>query len=206
MHRALAAMLVLFVCFVSPGQAKEQEVLVSKVINGDTIVLENGDVVHYLGLEAPALNGKKKGAEFYAKEALRQNKSLVLSKKVRLEFDVEKKDTQGRILAYVYVKNLFVNGELVRLGFARAAVTPPNLKYKDLLLKYQKEASKKYAGLWQEGKVGTESSYIGNKRSRVFHKPVCPLVARIPEKSKITFRNREDPIGIGYVPCTKCRP
>jgi micrococcal nuclease len=199
-------MLVLFVLFVSTSQAKEQEVLVSKVINGDTIVLENGDVVHYLSVAAPALSSKKQSAEFFAREALRRNKSLVLSKKVRLEFDVEKKDPQGRLLAYVYVKNLFVNGELVRLGFARAAVTPPNLKHKDLLLKYQKEASEKYAGLWQEDKKATEPYYVGNKRSYIFHKPTCPLVAKIPEKNRIIFKKRTDPIDIGYVPCSKCKP
>jgi micrococcal nuclease len=179
---------------------------VSKVINGDTIVLENGDVVHYLSVAAPALSSKKQSAEFFAREALRRNKSLVLSKKVRLEFDVEKKDPQGRLLAYVYVKNLFVNGELVRLGFARAAVTPPNLKHKDLLLKYQKEASEKYAGLWQEDKKATEPYYVGNKRSYIFHKPTCPLVAKIPEKNRIIFKKRTDPIDIGYVPCSKCKP
>jgi micrococcal nuclease len=130
----------------------------------------------------------------------------VLLKKVRLEFDVEKKDQEGRILAYVFVKDLFVNGELVRLGFARAAVSPPNLKYKDLFLRYEKGASEKYAGLWQEGKEESEPYYVGNKRSYVFHKPSCPLVNKIPEKNKIIFRNRVDPIRIGYVPCKICKP
>jgi len=181
-------------------------VLVTKVLDGDTIVLENGDIVRYLGVSAPQLRSKEGSGEFFAREAFRQNKSLVQLKKVRLEFDVEKKDSEGRLLAYVYVKNLFVNGELVRLGFARAAATPPNLKHKDLLLKYEKEASEKYAGLWQEGKKESEPYYVGNKRSYVFHRPNCPLVAKIPEKSRIIFRSRADPIQIGYVPCKRCKP
>jgi micrococcal nuclease len=130
----------------------------------------------------------------------------VLLKKVRLEFDAEKKDSEGRILAYVYVKNLFVNGELVRLGCARAVAHPPNVKYKDLLLRCEREASAKYAGLWQERKQESEPYYVGNKRSYVFHKPSCPLSDKIPEKSKIIFRTRVDPISIGYVPCKKCKP
>jgi endonuclease YncB( thermonuclease family) len=206
MYRLLAIVLVLFAFSLSPCQAKEQEVVVKEVIDGDTIVLENGDIVHYLGVKAPQLRSKEGGGEFYAREAFRQNKSLVQWKKVRLEFDVEKKDHEGRLLAYVYVKNLFVNAELVRLGFARANVTPPNLKHKDLLLRYEKEASEKYAGLWQEGKEGSEPYYVGNKRTYVFHKPNCPLVAKIPEKSRIIFRSRTDPIKIGYVPCKKCKP
>ena len=95
----------------------------TKVIDGDTVMLENGDIVRYLGIDAPPLKKSEGGPEFYAREAVRQNKSMVLLKKVRLEFDVEKKDHEGRLLAYVYVKNVFVNGELVRLGCARVVVT-----------------------------------------------------------------------------------
>ena len=38
--------------------------------------------------------------------------------KVRLEFDAERRDVYGRLLAYVYVGDLFVNAELVREGYA----------------------------------------------------------------------------------------
>ena len=196
----------------SPGvipvssQSKEREYLVTKVIDGDRILLENGSIVHYLGVAAPHLHKGKLEAEFFAREAVRENKSLVLMKKVRLEFDVEKKDSEGSLLAYVFVKSLFVNGELIRLGYARAAVNPPNVRYRDLFLRYEKDASKKYLGLWQEDKAATESYYVGNKRSYVFHRPSCPLVKKIPEKNKIIFRTRTDPIEIGYVPCTVCKP
>jgi len=202
---AIAA-LILLILPLRLSQAKEPEYLVSKVLDGDTIVLENGNIIRYIGVDAPQLKGKEGGGDFFAREALRRNKSLVLLKKVRLEFDVQKKDEEGRTLAYVFIKDVFVNGELIRLGFAHAAVSPPNVRYKDLFLKYEREAKEKYAGLWQEGKEESEPYYVGNKRSYVFHKPSCPLVAKIPEKSKIIFRSRVDPIRIGYVPCKKCRP
>jgi len=203
---AVIAALILFILPLRLTLAKEQEYLVSKVIDGDTILLENGSVVHYLGANAPQLKGKEGGGEFFAREALRENKSLVLLKKVHLEFDAQKKDEEGRLLAYVFVKDLFVNAELIRLGYARAAVSPPNVRYKDLFLKYEGEAKQKYAGLWQEGKEESEPYYVGNKRTYVFHKPSCPLVAKIPEKNRIIFRSRADPIRIGYVPCKKCKP
>jgi micrococcal nuclease len=206
MYRLLAIAFALFVFSLSPCQAKEQEALVTKVLDGDTVVLESGETVHYLGVDAPRLRGKEGGAEFFAREAFRQNKSLVLLKKVRLEFDVQKKDGEGRLLAYVHVKNVFVNGELIRLGYARSAVTPPNVRYKDLFQRYEKEASERCAGLWQEAKQASESYYLGNKRSYVFHRPSCPLVGKIPEKNRIIFRSRTDPIQIGYVPCKKCKP
>jgi micrococcal nuclease len=207
MKRLLVAIVLASLFFaVFPAQAKENEFLVTKVIDGGTVMLENGDIVRYLGIDAPSMKKSGGGPEFYAREAVRQNKSMVLLKKVRLEFDVEKKDSEGKLLAYVYVKKLFVNGELVRLGCARAVARPPNVKYQDLLLRSEKDASAKYVGLWQEKKQESGSYYVGNKRTYAFHKPSCPLCNKIPEKSKIIFRTRADPISIGYVPCKKCKP
>ena len=176
-----------------PCQAKEQEYLVTKVIDGNTILLENGSVVRYLGVSAPHLHRIKVEGDFFARETVRENKSLVLLKKVRLEFDVEKKDSEGRLLAYVSVEGLFVNGELIRPGYARAAVSPPNVRYRNLLLRCEKDASKKYLGLWQESKAATEQYYVGNKRSYIFHRPSCTLVSKSPARNKIVFRTRTDP-------------
>jgi micrococcal nuclease len=203
-NAALSVFLLLLAMFCSPCLAKEYTV--SKVIDGDSIVLETGEQVRYIGLDAPEMGKQSGGPQFYAKEATAFNKQLVLLKKVRLEFDAERHDAYGRILAYVFVKNLFVNGELVKRGYARAMIKPPNVKYKDLLIKYQNEAMSKEIGLWQEKKTDTASSYVGNKRTYVFHRPDCPYAGKIPEKNKIIFRNRLDAIKIGYTPCKRCKP
>jgi micrococcal nuclease len=195
------------VCFLFVGIFSDaKEYIVRKVIDGDTVQLESGETVRYLGIDAPELYLKEGGGEFYAKEAARQNKKLVFLKKVRLEFDVEKKDAQGRLLAYVFVKNVFINGELVKLGCAKAVVKPPNTKHKDLLLGYQQKAMEEEKGLWQEKKKDTESYYVGNKRTYSLHRPSCKSVGKIPEKNKIVFRNRMDAIKIGYVPDKQCKP
>lgn len=202
----LISLLVPFIVFPGLVFAKGNEYVVSRVIDGDSVVLDNGETVRYVGVDAPEMGKKKGGPEFFAREATRYNKKLVLLKKVRLEFDEEKRDTYGRLLAYVFVKNVFVNGELVRLGYARAMIKPPNTRYRDILLQYQKEAMAKDAGLWQEKKQDTERSYIGNKRTYVFHRPSCPFSAKMPAKNRIVFTNRMDPIKIGYTPCKRCRP
>jgi micrococcal nuclease len=196
-----AAFLVLLVS--TTVQAKDY--IVKKVIDGDTVLMESGETVKYIGVDAPYLY-KKEGAEFYAKEAARFNKKLVLLKKVRLEFDTEKKDSKGRILAYVFVKNVFVNNELVKLGYAKAAIKPPNTKYQAMLLSAQQKAMAEERGLWQERKKDSEAHYVGNKRTYTLHRPSCPLVSKIPEKSRITFRSRADAIKIGYSLCKKCKP
>jgi micrococcal nuclease len=193
--------LLFFSCLV---EAKEY--IVTKIIDGDTIQLENGEVVRYIGVDAPELRTKEGVSEFYAKEAARYNKKLVFLKKVRLEYDVEKKDPNGRTLAYVFVKNIFVNAELIKLGYARAIIKPPNVRYKDLFLSLQEKAMKEERGLWQEKKPDTESFYIGNKRTYVFHRPSCKYAEKISEKNRIIFRSRFDAIRIGYSPCRQCRP
>jgi micrococcal nuclease len=199
---AICLICLLFACGVSYGK----EYVVNKVIDGETFQLDTGEMVRYIGVEAPALNSKEGGSEFFAREAAKYNKRLVLLKKVRLEYDAEKKDARGRLLAYVFVKNVFINGELVRLGYARAAVKPPNTKYKELLLNYQHKAMEEEKGLWQEKKGDSEKYYIGNKRTYVFHRPSCKSVAKISEKNRIVFRNRLDAIKIGYVPDKLCKP
>lgn len=202
--RLLIPLLVLILAL--PSIVFSRDYVVNKVIDGDTVVLDNGETVRYLGIDAPEMGKNKGGPEFFAREATRYNKRLVLLKKVRLEFDEEKKDAYGRLLAYVYVKNVFVNAELVKLGYARAMVKPPNTRYKNMLIQYQNEAVTRDAGLWQEKKQDTEKSYIGNKRSYVFHRPSCPSAAKMPSKNKIIFTNRMDPIKIGYTPCRRCKP
>ncbi|HAR95342.1 MAG TPA: hypothetical protein DCR97_05190 [Deltaproteobacteria bacterium] len=205
MNRKLFGLFLVFLIAL-PSLAYSKDYVVRRVIDGDTVVLESGETVRYIGVDAPEMAKKKGGAEFFAREATRFNKRLVLLKKVRLEFDQEKKDAYGRLLAYVYVKGVFVNGELVRQGYARAMIKPPNTRYKDMLISYQREAMEKDAGLWQEKKKDTERSYVGNKRAYTFHRPSCPSAAKIPPKNRIMFTTRTDPIKIGYTPCRRCKP
>ncbi len=206
MRRPVFSFFLLLLLAVCSTPCFAKEYTVTKVIDGDSVVLDSGEQVRYIGIDAPELGKQAGGPQFYAKEATAANKQMVLLKKVRLEFDEEKRDSYGRLLAYVFVKNVFVNAELVRRGYAKALIKPPNVKYKDLFVKYQNEAMAKEIGLWQEKKSDTASHYIGNKRSYVFHKPDCPYAAKVPEKNKIIFRDRLDAIKIGYAPCKRCKP
>ncbi|MCX5816073.1 MAG: thermonuclease family protein [Proteobacteria bacterium] len=209
MRKAAPVFILLIVSltlFVLSYNVCAKDYVVKKVIDGDTIQLDTGETVRYLGIDAPEVFTKESGAEFYAREATRYNKKLVFMKKIKLEFDVEKKDQYGRLLAYVFVKDIFVNAELVRHGYAKAYIKPPNVKYKDLLLANQKKAMDEDKGLWQEKKRDTETSYIGNKRTYTLHRPSCSLSNKISDKNKIIFRNRMDAIKIGYTLCKQCKP
>ena len=208
--RKLATVVILLIVsltlFILSHNVYAKDYVVKKVIDGDTVQLDTGETVRYLGIDAPEVFRKEGGAEFYAREATRYNKRLVFMKKIKLEFDVEKKDQYGRLLAYVFVKDVFVNAELVRLGYAKAMIKPSNTKHKDLLLNYQKKAMDEERGLWQEKKRETEASYVGNKRTYILHKPSCVLGGKTSDKNKIIFRSRFDAIKIGYSPCKQCKP
>jgi len=206
MKKSVIFAVVLCLIMVFSGNIFAKEYVVKKIIDGDTVQLETGEIVRYLGIDAPELFVKERGAEFYAREAARYNKKLVFMKKVKLEFDVETKDQYGRLLAYVFVKNLFVNAELVKLGYAKAMIKVPNTKYKNMLIDYQKKAMSDERGLWQEKKRETEASYIGNKRTSSLHRPSCKLVDKISDKNRIIFRSRFDAIKVGYSPCRICKP
>lgn len=120
---------------------------VTRVIDGDTIVLENGKVLRYIGIDSPETRGRK-GMECYAMEAENANKKLVLGKQVRLEKDVSETDRYGRILRYVFVGKIFVNEYLVKEGYAKAVSYPPDIKYQDKFRKAEKYARQNNKGLW----------------------------------------------------------
>jgi micrococcal nuclease len=125
-------------------------VKVTRVIDGDTIELENGDRVRYIGVDTPETVHPSKAVQFMGKEASEFNRKLVEGKDVRLEYDVKKTDKYGRTLAYVYVGDLFVNAELVKRGYAQIMTIPPNVMYQDLFLELQRGARKVKLGLWNE--------------------------------------------------------
>ncbi len=95
-------------------------------------------------------------------EAYEANRKLVEGKKVRLEFDVEKRDKYGRLLAYVYVDDTFVNAWLVENGFAQVSTYPPNMKYTKYFWKLQKKAVEEHKGLW--GRVGKKNRVSENRK------------------------------------------
>ncbi len=205
MLRRTIASALLLILLLPAISVFARDSVVRKIIDGNTVQLESGEIIRYIGVAAPVIN-KKEGPEFYARQAVSFNKKLVFMKKVRLEFDAKRKDEAGNMLAYVFVKKTLVNAELIRNGCARAEVTPPNLRYKDLLLNAQKRAMAEDKGIWAEKKRDTEKYYVGNKRASTFHRPSCKAVEKIPDKARIVFHNRSDAIKIGYVPCKICKP
>lgn len=128
-----------------PPHLPEYQVL--RVIDGDTIEVEQLGKVRYIGMDTPEVYPPS-AAEFYGTEATIANKQLVAGRKVRLGFDVQKRDKYRRILAYVYIDSIFVNAYLLEAGYAQLMTIPPNVKYADFFRKLQQKARQAGRGLW----------------------------------------------------------
>ncbi len=131
-----------------------KEGYVAEVVDGDTIKLKSGESVRYIGIDTPETR-KKEGEKWiyqpqpFAEEAKQLNRKLVENKKVRLEYDVEKKDKYRRLLCYVFVEDIFVNAKLIEEGLAFLYTYPPNVKYVDKLVELQKNARLEEKGIWK---------------------------------------------------------
>lgn len=125
---------------------------VTRVIDGDTIELNTGEKLRYIGIDAPEKQNPK---ECFAGASTQANTDLVLNKKVRLVKDKSNRDRYGRLLRYVYVypqvsgaAELFVNDYLVRNGFAFSKAYKPDIAKQTALDSAQREASASGRGLW----------------------------------------------------------
>jgi len=95
-----------------PPRPRSLPAVVVKVVSGDSInVFVNGEVtpVRYIGIAAPTPGEGADGGEPQGREALAFNRALVFQKNVRLEFDVQERDAEGRLLAYVWVGEVLAN-------------------------------------------------------------------------------------------------
>jgi len=129
------------------------EAQVVDVVDGDTIKVEIGGTVYtvrYIGIDTPETVHPSKPVEWMGPEASEANKRLVEGQTVYLEKDVSETDRYGRLLRYVFLADgLFVNAELVRLGYAQVSTYPPDVRYRDLFLAMQQEAREAESGLWR---------------------------------------------------------
>lgn len=122
---------------------------VTRVIDGDTLEIEGGEKVRYIGINTPELHDPRKKIECFGKEAFEKNKKLVEGKTVTLIKDISETDKYGRLLRYVYVDDLFINGVLVKEGFAYAVSYPPDIAKQDQFLEMQRFAKEQSKGLWK---------------------------------------------------------
>ena len=142
-------------------------------------------------------------------EARAFNAGLVEGKAVRLEYDRERYDRYGRLLAYLFLpEGAMVNLVVVQQGLARVYSQAPNLRYQEALNAAQQEAMAAGRGLWQKplAQQQNETYYLGNKNSLRLHRPNCPMAAKMKPANRVRFTSLQEAYQQGYSPCRSCKP
>lgn len=137
-----------------------ERAVVTHVVDGDTVQLDNGKTVRLIGIDTPETVDPRRPVGCFGKEASNETKSLLTNKIVILQKDVSETDKYKRLLRYVFLplenglpagrqgQILFVNDYLVREGFAKVYTYPPDVKFNEQFRQAEIEARENKRGLW----------------------------------------------------------
>ena len=140
---------------IGPNQQLEGTAV--RVVDGDTLIVNLGgreERVRYIGIDTPESVKPNAPVDCFGPEASHANEQLLPSgSPVQLVVGAEPRDRYGRLLAYVYRKErggkeLFVNADLVRRGYADTLVFPPNTRHAAEFAQLRNRARRAALGLW----------------------------------------------------------
>jgi len=202
---AVLSILILIVTGCTRQDSYKQDLVrVTRVVDGDTFVIDGGEKVRLIGVNSPESVKPNEEPEPYGLAASNFTKRLLSGQRVKLVFDVEPTDRYGRLLAYVYLEDgRFVNEILLREGYAQVMTIPPNVAHAKDFLRWQREARDAGKGLWGE-KPGTpiKSKLIkGNINSRgekIYHLPTGKYYNET--KAEVLFANEKEARAAGFRP------
>ena len=203
--RNIILLVALFLLVFPHGEecraAESEWVKVRYVNDGDTITLTDGGRIRYIGIDAPEIDHKDRKAQPFGFEARRLNSEQVLAETVRLEFDRERKDRYGRILAYVFLRdNSFVNARIVAEGYAYCYPHKPNIAHHSALLEHQRSAMSAKKGIWGIIAKNGKEPRIGNRKSKRFHHGTCRFGKKIGKRNRVLFSDDWDAYWAGFAP------
>ena len=173
---------------------------VKRAISGHTIKIEPGERLNYAGIRAPYRR------EPLGDAAFKRNRELVEGQKIRMRFDEQQTDKQGRWVAYVFVDGEMVNKHLVEEGLAYVRLRAGEKRYAEELRAAQNEARNAHRGIWKTPIESTEDQYPGDRKHGAFHWPGCADVTSINPGNEIVFTTKEEALGAGFAPCAHCIP
>lgn len=187
---------------------------VTRVIDGDTIVVQGVGTVRLIGVDTPETSDPRVPVRVFGAEATAFTTRLAQRRPVRLEFEGRRKDRYDRTLAYVYLPGgALLNAEIIRQGYGHAYTEFPFARMEEFR-SLEKEAAAAGRGLWgqdppvetalaafrAEGvQAGTETVYV-TRTGEKYHNAGCRHLAR----SQISMPLK-DAAG-RYGPCSTCKP
>lgn len=151
----VAAAAPLAVVAEPPAQLEAgEEAMVAAVVDGDTVLLDDGRQVRLVGIQAPKLplgrtNFKKWPLADEAKSVLA---AMVMDRRVTLAYGGRRVDRHGRQLAHLYLGDgSWVQGELLSRGMARVYSFPDNRAIVAEMLAAEGRARRDRTGIWGNG-------------------------------------------------------
>jgi micrococcal nuclease len=177
--------------------------LVTRVVDGDTIVVAGVGTVRLIGVDTPETVDPRTPVQFFGKEASEFTRRMVGGKVVRLEFDAQGTDKYQRTLSYVYLPDgTFLNAEIVKQGYGHAYVKYP-FKYLDQFRGYERDAQEGRRGLWadlppaaeQNARSSEPARVWVNTASKVYH---CPGTRYYGNTSRGTYMTEAQAQANGY--------
>lgn len=134
----------------TPGAVRFAAV-VTETVDGDTVrvrTAEGDESIRLLGIDTPETHHPTKGVQCFGPEASAFTERALTGRRVTLELDAEHRDRYGRLLAYVILEGERFNDVLLRRGFARLLIIPPNGVHGRALLEAELAAKRAGRGLW----------------------------------------------------------
>lgn len=133
---------------VSSAAERSSLVLVTKIVDGDTIDVQGIGRVRLLGIDAPEMGSGLDTPAPFATEARARLSSLVQNRWVVLEYESRARDTYNRRLAYVLINGgSCVNTTMVEDGLARVSARE-SLSRLSELKRAEAEAQTLRRGMW----------------------------------------------------------
>jgi micrococcal nuclease len=175
-RQLLARSTLILALFLAPASKADAQ-LVTRVVDGDTLIVQSVGRVRLIGVDTPETVDPRRPVQFFGKEASAFTSRMAQDKVVRLDFDVERTDRFGRTLAYVYLPDgTSLNAEIVKQGYGHAYTQFP-FRYSAEFQGYERDAREASLGLWATESAAAPSSVIADVRvwvntaSGVYH---CP--------------------------------
>lgn len=133
-----------------PADRIDERVAVGYVYDGDTVRLNDGRKLRFIGIDTPELGREDRAAQPLAEEARAAlERWLAASPRLLLRQDREALDHYGRQLAHAYFEQGdSVAGRLLAEGLAVTLVVPPNTFDADCRRALERTAQAQGRGLW----------------------------------------------------------
>jgi micrococcal nuclease len=221
---AVGALSGFFVGFVTWGRstnaaafarsyADGERVRVARVVDGDTIILEDGMHVRYRGCDTPETFRFVRDPEPFADLASERNRELVEGAWVRLRFPsrgMPALDAHGRLLADVrldgenWMRSATVAEQIIRSGLAEASSFELERSEAECVRAAEAAAREAKVGMWRPEPAAQTERYTASRRGKMIHRATCSYAQRINERNRLFFNTLEAALAASRKPCPAC--